>query len=410
VVRVVRDAYREAFSGLPRPVWLLAAVTFINRSGTMVLPFLVLYLTEKRGFTAASAGQALGIYGAGAMAGAYLGGWLCDRLTPRSVIALSLVGQGSGFLVLGMLRSRPAILGTMLILSVVGEAFRPASAAALVRAALPGEQSRAFSLNRLAVNLGMSFGPATGGFLASVGYLWLFVVDGGTCLLAAIFLLAAFRGEGLLPKAVQGGGQGTERSPWKDTAFLLFLPLMTLLGMVLFQLFSTYPLTLHDRYGFPESWIGLVLAINTLVISLVEMILVYRLRGRDPLRIAALGSFLFCLGFALLPLGSSFAFVAATVLVWTTGEMLSLPFLTGWVGDRAGPGSAGSYMGLFSVSISIAFVLGPLAGTWVYERYGGTLLWCGCGVAGLFLWTALSILSAGPAQKSSAKPVPIREG
>src|SRR5262249_8340395 len=149
------------------------------------------------------------------------GGWLCDRLTPRSVIALSLVGQGSGFLVLGMLRSRPAILGTMLVLSVVGEAFRPASAAALVRASLPGEQSRAFSFNRLAVNLGMSFGPATGGFLASVGYLWLFVVDGGTCLLAAIFLLAAFRGEGLLPRAVEGGVQGTGRSPWKDSAFLV---------------------------------------------------------------------------------------------------------------------------------------------------------------------------------------------
>jgi predicted MFS family arabinose efflux permease len=410
-VRVVRNAYREAFSGLPRPVWLLAAVTFINRSGTMVLPFLVLYLTEKRGFSAAAAGQALGIYGAGAMAGAYLGGCLCDRLAPRSVIALSLLGQGSGFLILGLLRSRPAILAMMLVLSLVGEAFRPASAAALVRASLPGEQSRAFSLNRLAVNLGMSFGPATGGFLASVSYLWLFVVDGGTCLLAALFLLAAFRGEGLLPEAAEGSGLAPGRSPWKDTAFLAFLPLMTLLGMVLFQLFSTYPLTLHGEYGFPESWIGLVLAINTLVISLVEMILVHRLRGRDPLRVAAVGSMLFCLGFALLPFGSSFAFVAATVLVWTCGEMLSLPFLSGWVGNRAGEKSVGSYMGLFSVSISIAFVLGPLAGTWIYQRFGGTPLWYGCGVVGLFLGTAFSILSAGPARRGAvADALPIRDG
>ena len=123
MVRAVTKAYREAFSGLSRPVWFLAIVTFINRSGTMVLPFLVLYLTEKRGFTATAAGRALGIYGVGAVAGAYLGGWLCDRLTPRKVMALSLLGQGAGFLVLGLLESRGGILAMMLALSLVGEAL-----------------------------------------------------------------------------------------------------------------------------------------------------------------------------------------------------------------------------------------------------------------------------------------------
>jgi predicted MFS family arabinose efflux permease len=397
VVRVVRDAYREAFSGLPRPVWLLALVTFINRSGTMVLPFLAIYLTGERGFTTAAAGRALGIYGAGAMAGAFFGGWLCDRLTPRRVLALSLLGQGVGFLILGMLRSRSAILATMLVLSTVGEAFRPASASALARASLMGQQGRAFALNRLAVNLGMSFGPAAGGFLASAGYFWLFVVDGGTCLLAAIFLLAAFRGEETGPAVTLPGEGGEGRSPWKDPLFLAFLPLNTLLGMVLFQLFSTYPLALHDLYRFPESSIGLILAINTLVISLCEMILVHRLRSRDPLRVAGIGSFLFCLGFALLPLGSSFSFVAGTVMVWTVGEMLSLPLLSGWVAIRAGEKNVGRYMGLFTLSFSIAFVLGPLAGTWIYERYGSPPLWFGCGVTGILVWAGFTFLSTRPA-------------
>jgi MFS family permease len=192
--------------------------------------------------------------------------------------------------------------------------------------------------------------------------------------------------------------------------FLVFLPLMTILGMVLFQLFSTYPLTLHGKYGFAESRIGLILAINTLVISLFEMILVHRLREREPLRVAGLGSFLFCLGFALLPLGSSFAFVAATVLVWTVGEMLSLPLLSGWVGTRAGEKSAGSYLGLFSVSISIAFVLGPLAGTWIYQHFGGPPLWYGCGVVGLLLWAAFAILSQVSGRRDAAAAATVQEG
>jgi len=395
VVRAIKKAYQQAFSGLPRQVWLLAFVTFINRSGTMVLPFLALYLTEKRGFSAAATGRALGIYGVGSVAGAYLGGWLCDRLTPRKVMALSLLGQGAGFLVLGLLRTRPGILAMILGLSIVGEAFRPATAAALARDSLPGEQGRAFALNRLAVNLGMTFGPAAGGFLAGISYLWLFLVDGGSCLLAALFLLSTLRGEKLLP-APPAGEAGPRRSPWKDPVFLGLLPLMTLLGMVLFQLFSTYPLTLHARYGFSEARIGLLLAINTLVICLFEMVLVHSLRDREPLRVAGLGCFLFCAGFSLLPLGSSFSFVAATVLVWTIGEMLSIPFISGWVGNRAGGENVGGYMGLFSLSFSMALVLGPPVGTWVYQRYGSTTLFYGCGLVGLLLWggfTALSIRS-----------------
>jgi predicted MFS family arabinose efflux permease len=396
LLRAIADAYREAFSGLPRPVWLLALVTFINRSGTMVLPFLILYLTEQRGFSAAAAGRALGAYGLGSLAGVYLGGWLCDRIAPRKVMILSLLGQGIGFLILSGARSRLAILSLMLGISLVGEAFRPASASALVRESKPGDQARSFSLNRLAVNLGMMFGPAVGGFLAAAGYAWLFLADGGTCLLASAFLLAVSRGEILsrrgapAPPAAAGG-----RSPWGDRVFLGVLVLMTLLAMVLFQLFGSYPLTLRGQYGFSEAQIGLVFAINTLVISLFEMVLVHRLRRHDALRVAGFGSFLFCAGFAMLPFGSSFAFASATVLVWTVGEMLSLPILSGWVGSRAQQGTLGATMGLFNLSFSIALVLGPPVGTWIYARYGGSVLWAGCGVLGLLLWAGFSWLSPG---------------
>ena len=399
MVRAIKEAYRQAFSGLPRTVWLVALVSFINRTGTMVLPFMALYLTEERGFSVAAAGRAMGIYGLGSMAGAFAGGWLCDRLTPRRVMALSLLGQGAGFLVLGLLRTRPGILGMIFALSVVGEAFRPATAAALVRGSLPGEQGRAFALNRLAVNLGLTFGPAAGGFLATVSYFWLFVADGGTCVLAALFLLAAFRGEGSLP-AQPAGEPGPGRSPWRDPAFLALLSLLTLLGMVLFQIFSAYPLALHARYGFSEARIGLVLAINTLVISLFEMVLVHRLRDLDPLRVAGVGSLLFCAGFAMLPLGSSFAFVAATVLVWTVGEMLSLPFISGWIGSRASGENLGGYMGLFTLSFSAALVLGPPAGAWIYQRLGMNILWYGCGLVGVLLWAGFLALSSALRQRA----------
>ena len=60
-VRRLASAYRAAFSGLPKEVWLLALGAFVNRSGTMVLPFLSLYLTSRLGMSAVEAGRVLAL-------------------------------------------------------------------------------------------------------------------------------------------------------------------------------------------------------------------------------------------------------------------------------------------------------------------------------------------------------------
>jgi predicted MFS family arabinose efflux permease len=407
MLRTVAATYRDAFSGLPRPVWLISAATLVNRSGTMVLPFLALFLTSERGFSVTHAGQILAMYGIGGVAGSYLGGWLSDLFPPRRVMEGSLVLTGVGFLVLEHAGPRWAILLTMLALSLVAEAFRPACSAAIATAAAPEERVRAFALNRLAINMGMSLGPAVGGFLAARNYSWLFRVDGTTCVLAALFLWASFRKEPAVvpPAASEAGGPG-DGSPWRDVPFLAAMALVFLLATVTFQMTSTYPLTLRDLYGFDEARIGLVLSINTVLIVLFEMVLVHRLQARNPLRIVALGSFLFCLGFGLLPFGVAwgFLYVALTVALWTVGEMLTLPLLGGVVANRAGERSRGRYMALFTIAFEGAFVVAPLLGTWVYQTLGLRVLWLGCIAMGVLLlggfWGLAGALGPGPSPAS----------
>jgi predicted MFS family arabinose efflux permease len=392
--RSVAGAYRAAFSGLPRAVWLLATVSLVNRSGTMVLPFLALYLTERRGFTPAGAGGVMGLYGLGAIAGAYLGGWLCDRIEAKRVMGGSLVLGGLGFLALGALRAKPAIAAGVFLLSIVGEGFRPAVASAMVRAAPAAVVTRAYALIRLATNLGMMIGPVAAGFLAVHSYRWLFLADGGTCLAAALLLWAAFRERGAAPAAAAERRTGGEGSPWRDGEFLAVVGLTLLLSIVFFQLLSTYPLTLRDVHGFSEAQVGLPLGINTLIIVCVEMLLVHALRDRPPLRVAAVGALFVGAGFGLLPYGAGFAFVAATVPIWTLGEMLSFPMLQGWVATRAAGRAEGRYMGMFTLSFAIAFTVAPIVGTWVYQHLGPRAVWTGTVAAGALLCAAFLLLDA----------------
>lgn len=399
--RSIASTYRAAFSGLNRAVWLLSIASLINRSGTMVMPFLVLFLTSRRGFTAIEAGQALALYGLAAMAASYLGGRLSDRFGPLAVMKSSLLLTGVCFLVLGAVHGKLAISALIFLLGLVGELFRPANLAALTAASTQEDRARSFGLLRLAVNLGMALGPTVGGFLAFYDYLWLFVVDGVTCILSALLLQRAFpRGLSIASTARRedaegaGGNSSPARSPFRDRIFLAMMALLFVMNLVTFQITSTFPLSLRDLYGFSEARIGMVMAINALIIVLFEMVLVHRLAGRDPVRVTGVGAFLFCLGFSLLPLGSTFAFAAFTVVIWTIGEMLAFPMVTTAAANRAPEELQGAYMGLLNFAFASAFVAAPLAGTWVYENLGPRTLWFGCGAVGVVVWAGYEVLAA----------------
>lgn len=395
--------YREAFAGLPREVWWLCGVTFVHRSGTMVLPFLTLYLTGPVGLAPEWGGVGLAVFGVGSLAGTWLGGTLTDRFGSTAVQAVSLAAAGVGFVVLGWLATPAALFAGLFLVALLVDAFRPANSVALAERVGSAERGRAFALRRLAINLGMTFGPVVGGFLARVDYLWLFLADGGTCLAAVVLLLVLFRGApNAVPEeiparegdpAAAAEGERARRGPWRDRPYLVFVLLTGLLSAVLFQFLSTFPLTLRDGYGMTEDRIGLVFAVNTLLIIAFEMVLIHRLARVARLRLVAWGALLIGAGYGLTPFGDTFLFAALVMVVITVGEMLGLPSAEAHAADAAPAGARGRYLGLFNLSFAAALTAGPAAGTWVYGHLGAPALWAGCAAAGVALWLAFTALS-----------------
>jgi predicted MFS family arabinose efflux permease len=399
-MRRILEAYRQSFTGLPQEAWLLAAASLINRSGTMVLPFLTLYLTSQRGFQTDEAGWVSGVYGIGSVAGSWLGGLLTDRVGARRVQVLSLVANGIGFFALGLAESRPAIFVTALAVSTVSEAFRPANAAALADASPPHLTSRTFALNRMAVNMGMTVGMVFGGFLAVHGYGWLFGVDGVTCLISALVLARSPDVRAARPHPREKTGV----SPYRDRMFLAAWGFIVLLALVFFQLHATFTLYLRDAYGLREDAIGGLLAVNTVLVVLLEVLIVHRLEKREPLGIVTAGAFFVCLGFALLPYGRSPAWVAFTIVVWTAGEIASFAFLSTFVASRTAPGMQGRYMGMYVMAFAVAYVLAPPLGTWVYRHLGGDWVWHGCGVLGAVLVTGFGLMALARRRAARVEP------
>ena len=69
--------------------------------------------------------------------------------------------------------------------------------------------------------------------------------------------------------------------------------------------------------------------------------------------------------------------LAATVVLWTLGEMLFFPASAAYATDIAPDARRGEYSGLYTMAFSLAFAIGPWAGTVVLERAGARILWAG---------------------------------
>jgi len=367
--------YKAAYTGLPRSAWLLSLVVLINRSGSMVLFFLVLYLTTELDFSISKAGQMVSVYGFGSIFGAYLGGWISDRIGTLKVMTFSLVVGGLGFVLLSFLTNPLPIGIALFFLAVIAESLRPANSTALAMVSPPESRPRAFALNRMAVNLGVTIGPALGGFLALYNYHLLFWIDGLTCIIAACLLWILFHKSEINRVVEVTNNLVASIKPWKDSIFLMILFLIFLLGNIFIQVFNTWPLYLRQFYNLTEDQIGLLLALNGIIIVIVELPLIYRLEGKRHLNIMALGSFFLASGFGILPFGDTFIFAVVTVIIFTIGEMLVFPLVAGFIANRATDENRGKYMGMFGFTFSLSFVVGPLLGSWIYDHISPDMLW-----------------------------------
>ncbi len=382
--------YRDAYSGLSRSTWLLSLVMLVNRSGTMVLPFLTIYLTRPAmGYTIGQAGFIMGLFGLGAICGGFLGGRLSDRWGFYTIQLITLCGGGLLFIVLGQMKSLALIGIFTFLLSLVNEAFRPANSIAIAHYSKEENRTRSYSLNRLSINLGWAIGGAVGGFLASINYELLFWTDGITNLVAAVLLRYYLAPAGPEIHAPKKKAAGAAVSAYSDRPYGIFIVLTILFAMCFFQLFTTLPVYYKEWLHLDEFYIGLLMTLNGLIIAGVEMVIVFKLEGRrENLFYISNGIAVAGLSFILLVLLPASPVVAVFCMVLITfGEILSMPFMNSFWISRTSHNNRGQYAGLYTIAWSIAQVLGPTGGSQVAEHFSFNTLWWICG--GICLVTAM---------------------
>ncbi|MGV9002906.1 MDR family MFS transporter [Flavobacterium sp.] len=379
--------YLNNYKGFSREIWILTLITFINRAGTMVLPFLSKYLKEDLNFSYSQVGWIMVCFGLGSMLGSWLGGKLSDKIGFYKIMVFSLFTSGVMFFGLQYITSFEGLCIAMFSIMAVADMFRPAMFVSLGAYAKPENRTRALTLVRLAINLGFAAGPALGGLIImSIGYEGLFWADGTSCIVA-ILIFAITVKEKTKSKYIDKKDPDNvlTHSVFKDKPFWVFLGTCLITGILFFQLFTTIPLYHKEQFNLTEVQSGLLLTLNGLMIFFLEMPLVSYIERHkiNKIKIVTIGSLVMGLSLFLMLINTWAGILIIMILFMTIAEMFAFPFSNSIAMSRAPKGHEGRYMAIYTMSFSMAHILSANTGMQIIEHFGYQANWFFMGILGL---------------------------
>ena len=390
--------YLDNFKGFPKEIWILTLITFINRAGTMVVPFLSKYLKEGLGFSYSQIGWIMVFFGIGSLIGTFLSGKISDKIGSYKVMIFSLFMSGLIFIGLQYVKTFSLLCFSIMLLTSVADMFRPAMMITLNSYVTKKQRTKALSLVRSATNLGFLFGPLLGGIIiSSLGYDMLFFINGGTCILAVLLFVYFIKEKKLLYKLNFKHLKIDKYAPLKDHPFLLHSFITILTGILFFQIFTTLPIYHREQFGLTEFHSGILLAFNGLLILLFELPIVSyaeKNKIRKTLLIMT-GLGLMSFSYLLLATINHPLVLVVMMLFMSFGVMLTFPFASAFVTNRSHKNREGIYMSFFQMSYGFAHVLSAKTGMKIIEIYGFKTNWflnSIIGIVGVLLSYALYLM------------------
>lgn len=391
-----RPRIRDSVRAFPRTTWILFAGTFVHRLASFVFPFLALYLT-RRGLSVAEAGVALTGYGIGGVTAQLAGGLLTDRIGRRNAIALSMIASAVLVLLVLQARSTIAVVAVVIVYSFFAELHRPASYALLADLTPTEHRMAAIAFYRLLVNLAFAIGLAVGGLVAARSFTVLFVTDAATSATFGVISLLTLPHGTRTSRADDRELGGARAAILADTGFLLVLAGIFASALVYAQTYSTFPLWVRDL-GFDAALYGFLQGANGFLVVAFELAVTAFALRHVRTRMIALGILLTGLGFAAFAFLRTAPGMFVAVAIWSLGEMFDSPSVAAFTADRAPPHARGRYQSALGVTYGLAFTVGPIAGTVVYQAQPAAV-WYACG--------ALGVVGAALALAAERRPVPV---
>lgn len=329
------------YTHLPKEIYVLAFGKIMTSMGALIWPMLTLIMSEKLNLN----GQTIGMYMMmfSMFMGPFylLGGKLADKYNKKHIIVtFDLIGN-SLYFVCAVLPISMTTLYLLAIASVFQSMEQPAYDALIADLTTYKDRERAYSLNYLAMNLGLVMAPMLGGMLFN-NYLNLSFFINGLADISSTLLLLIFiknvKNTVRDNKAMNEYEKGEEGSIFKVFSqrklfFLLFV-ISGIAALIYNQFNFLMPLHMEEAFrGTGAFKFGILASINAVVVVIGTPIVTKKFSGVTDVRIMYFGQLLESVGLAFFILVNRYFVIAVVgIIIFTTGEIFGsiskTPYLT----------------------------------------------------------------------------------
>ena len=409
---------QKIYHEFPRLFWIVVGVRFIDGiGGTLLFPFFALYITQKFGVGMTEAGILLGISSLFGLVGSMFGGALTDKFGRKQLILFGLVFSAISTLTFGLVTQISVLYPLVIIVGFLSNISHPAHEAMIADILPEGKRQEGFGILRVVGNFAWIIGPTIGGFLASINYFYLFVIDSIISCIVAVIIYRTIPETKPEPRAHEKGESFLKtiagyRFVARDTAFMSFIVANIIMLLVYQQMYGSLSVYLRDNHGINPQGYGFLMTTSAITVVLFQFWLTRSLKHRPPFLMMAFGTIFYMIGFVLFGVVTTFVLFALNIVIITIGEMIVVPTSQALVAGFAPEAMRGRYMAVAGLSWAIPSTIGPGAAGYILDNYNPNLLWyiggALCGLSVLAYYTLHLRLGARPEfapAKEEAVPV-----
>lgn len=365
------------FSGLSKDIWILAITSFINKFGSMVIPFLTIYLRTGLKFTYVEIDFIMVFLGLGTICGNFFSSKVSDAIGFYKTMMLSLSCTGIMFIILGNITTFYGVCAMIFFITCTSDLFRPAMLTFIKLNTNKENSTKALALYRTADNLGFLFGPTLGGLVLLYNQTnLLFWCDGISCLVAVLFFMITIKEKKVPFKLKEVRKDLNPISILSDRPYMLHLIITLITGILFFQIFVTVPIYNEEILKIPNYSNGFFLSGYALILVVFEFPIVSYITKKNinRIKVIALGQVSMIIGFSCLLLNSAEGLVLMLIFI-SFGVIFTYPFSVSFAMSRSNKYMVAKYMAIISISYSVARVISSTVGTGIIAKYGFNQNW-----------------------------------
>ncbi|OQA43703.1 MAG: Multidrug resistance protein MdtH [Chloroflexi bacterium ADurb.Bin325] len=401
-LRRVRAAY-------PRQFWILIFALLINGiGGSMVWPFLTIYMRERLGVPLTVVTLLFSVNSLATLIAVSVVGPLVDRFGRKRAMLFGLILHSITLVAMSFTINLPIWAIIMVLQGVASPVYRVAVDAMVADLIEPQRRVDAYAALRMSSNLAITIGPAVGGFVSAFSYRLAFFVAAGANLFFVFLVIVAVQ-ETLQRAAADA--QATAAAGYgpvlRDRRFMAFSVITIIATMPAALMMMLLPVYAKENFGVAEAQYGFIMATNAAMVVLFQMA-VSRVSQRYPaLPVLTLGGILYAIGTGSVALGRGFWAFWLSMVVMTVGELLLVPTATALAANMAPADMRGRYMGVYSLGWGVASGIGPVIGGMLNDTIAPAATWlAGLGFGLLsaagYAWMGLR-RSASPGRRAGAE-------